>query len=720
MTSGLYDAAGHPNGNPKAGAPSKGVDDYLKALRRRLWLVALVTVLAGGAGTVFTFYQKPVYWASSRILIEPPQTIVQGLNDDGRRGSDASQNFFSTRIEMITSRQIAERVLQALQLSEWDELNGVEDPVGELLGWISVKPVKNSNLVDVGIEGGDPQLVAKIVNSTVEEFMRYEQESLREFNQSGRARIDSELRALGQELHGARQKLNDFHKIHQDFLLDGQSVEAAHLAILEEAKAEANLKVDAAKREVERFQALREAGVSWHLPESIQKIEEVRTQIRRIDDELEYQKSVIRPERYDRDIAIRRMRDKRDELQRSIEKIGAEDADFELQRLKQEVEFAEFDAQHLEDLAKQQRRVVLAQQDDQNSLQELKSDFTRIASLSDFMERRRGEIEVEQGLVSPRIQVIDRAEPPRVPIRPIKYIQIPLIVAGSVMLGCLLVVGLEFANRRIREPEHLMDCLDWPLLGVIPRVSRRSLVDRKGVLRPASEQPGTQVCEAFRNLRTGVLGAEDEEGLRTLLVASPSPGEGKTTVAANLATACARAGESVLLIDMDLRQPQADRLFSLEQNSAGLVQVLEDELPWEEVVVEARVANLSVLPTGNVEGAPLDILGTMEMFELLNDVSEKFDRVIIDGPALLGLADSRVVGRFADGVLLVVKAGMHDSRPILRLRQVLEHEGLRHVGVVFNATRFPHVDLPSSQLIAQSRPGVVRGSRKKQPTVEAA
>ena len=109
-------------------------------------------------------------------------------------------------------------------------------------------------------------------------------------------------------------------------------------------------------------------------------------------------------------------------------------------------------------------------------------------------------------------------------------------------------------------------------------------------------------------------------------------------------------------------------------------------------LLETDINNLYILPAGNVESVPADILGTVEMHDLINELAEKFDRVILDGPAILGLADARAVGRFVDGVLLVMRAGSHDSRPLSRVRQLFAHEGLRPAGIVFNGFRERHED----------------------------
>jgi Mrp family chromosome partitioning ATPase len=125
----------------------------------------------------------------------------------------------------------------------------------------------------------------------------------------------------------------------------------------------------------------------------------------------------------------------------------------------------------------------------------------------------------------------------------------------------------------------------------------------------------------------------------------------------------------------------------------GLVDVLEGQVPWQRALVDTEIANLSVMPTGTTEDVPLDMLGTVEMHDLLGELSEKFDRVILDGPAILGLADARAVGRFVDGVLLVMRANSYDSRPLARIRELFVQEGLQPAGIVFNGLREHHEDL---------------------------
>ena len=160
-----------------------------------------------------------------------------------------------------------------------------------------------------------------------------------------------------------------------------------------------------------------------------------------------------------------------------------------------------------------------------------------------------------------------------------------------------------------------------------------------------------------------------------LLVTSAKAGEGKSTTALNLAATCARAGERTLLLDVDLRRPSLGGVFIDEDPDAeihGLVDVLRGELPWQRTVRHTELPNLDFIPTGDTRSIPIEILGTLELRQLLVALSHHYDRVILDGPAVLGLADCRVLGRIVDSSLLVVRSGAMQLITLHRAKAMLE------------------------------------------------
>jgi capsular exopolysaccharide synthesis family protein len=205
--------------------------------------------------------------------------------------------------------------------------------------------------------------------------------------------------------------------------------------------------------------------------------------------------------------------------------------------------------------------------------------------------------------------------------------------------------------------------------------------------------PDSLEADAFRNVRASLLGVADRTGpIITLLVTSAKAGEGKSTAALNLAATCAKAGERTLLLDIDLRRPSLGDVFSEEDDGdddddpkRGLVDVLRGKLPWQRTVRRTPIANLDFIPTGDTFEIPIEILGTRELRQLILALSHHYDRVILDGPAVLGLADCLVLGRVVDSTLLVVRSGAHQLTTLYRAKGMLEQARVPIAGVVFNS-----------------------------------
>jgi len=223
---------------------------------------------------------------------------------------------------------------------------------------------------------------------------------------------------------------------------------------------------------------------------------------------------------------------------------------------------------------------------------------------------------------------------------------------------------------------------------VVPRIPRTALTHRGGHLW-TSAAPDSTAADAFRNVRAGLLGAADRGGpIVSLLVTSAKAGDGKSTAALNLAAACARAGERTLLLDVDLRRPTLDEVFPAddgdEDGRLGLVDVLKGSVPWQATLRRTDLHNLDFIPTGDPREVPIEILGTLELRQLLTALTHHYDRVILDGPAILGMADCRVLGRMVDAAVLVVRSGAHQTVTLQRAKAVLEQSHVEIAGVVVN------------------------------------
>ncbi|MDN5293587.1 MAG: protein-tyrosine kinase [Eubacteriales bacterium] len=194
--------------------------------------------------------------------------------------------------------------------------------------------------------------------------------------------------------------------------------------------------------------------------------------------------------------------------------------------------------------------------------------------------------------------------------------------------------------------------------------------------------PKSPVAEAYRTLRTNIQFSSLDRPLKTIVVTSAGPGEGKSTIVANFAITLAQAGQRVILVDCDLRKPRLHKLFGISRN--GLTNVLVGNLPIEEVLWPTAVPGLLLIPSGPLPPNPAELLGSQKMQNFIEQVSKMGDIVLFDTPPVIAVTDAALLASRVDGVLLVLRAGEVDRRMALQAKEALENARARIIGVVLN------------------------------------
>jgi capsular exopolysaccharide synthesis family protein len=329
----------------------------------------------------------------------------------------------------------------------------------------------------------------------------------------------------------------------------------------------------------------------------------------------------------------------------------------------------------------------------------------RVDALANMGDELRGDFQrarMAEAVEAGDIDVVALAPLPSTPLLNTAVLKVALGLFLGLALGLVVAYVLEALNTSIRRPEDLEAVLHVPGLAVIPRITsgsrgaqshfRRLLGSGKSA-RPVVGSPltGNQTfsigIEAFRNLRTGLIWSDGGEALRTLVVTSAAPGEGKTLTAANLAVTLAYDGLRVLLVDCDIRRPRVHSLFQLPR-APGLMELLrasgDPDAPQPQAIRETPVARLSVLTCGALPVNAANLLSGTRMRVLLGELQEQFDIIVLDTPPVLATADASIVASLTDGVLLVVRAGTTDRNAARRAYQQLANVGARVVGTVLN------------------------------------
>lgn len=209
---------------------------------------------------------------------------------------------------------------------------------------------------------------------------------------------------------------------------------------------------------------------------------------------------------------------------------------------------------------------------------------------------------------------------------------------------------------------------------------RRSIND-SGLI--ASVNPESPISEVYRLLRTNINYSSSDQVLRTIMITSSQAGEGKTTTISNLAVTYAQEGKNVLLIDMDMRKPSLHRIFS-QSNRQGLSTVLAGHINVQDVIQETMVSQLSLIPSGPMLGNPSDMIDSLAMRELLEQLGQQYDVILIDSPPVLAVTDSVIISTLCDGVIMVVASGKVKKNQLRKAKEQLDHVNARMLGIVVN------------------------------------
>ena len=312
-----------------------------------------------------------------------------------------------------------------------------------------------------------------------------------------------------------------------------------------------------------------------------------------------------------------------------------------------------------------------------------------------------------------RFNNIRIAEQPIVGKNPVKP-RVPLNLAIGLVLGLVLGGGTAFArgyfDQTIRSPAELESELGLPFLGILPSLSDRAksggyhsrrhrhggqnqhgstVPDEMNMELIAHTLPTSHAAECARVIRTSLTFSSPDKPYRRILVTSGSPSEGKTTVAVSLSIAFAQAGQKVLILDADLRRARMHRVFRCP-NADGVSTALQDSAALERALIQTKVPNLTLLPGGPHVPNPAEILQSDRFDQLLEELSSRFDRIIIDSPPVLAVTDATILSSRVDASVLVVRVGRSKLNAMRQaLRKLQEVTTTPIAGVVLNALEPP-------------------------------
>lgn len=652
--------------------------DLWRILVRRKWMVLTFFLIVATAGITASFLMTPIYRAGVTILIDRELPKVVEYEDIAPVESAASrEEFYQTQYGLLKSRSLAKRVFEKLSLARhpvfaadqdpsllgrlksflknlWMEqapsaAGGTEKLIDQFQEGLMVDPVKNSRLVKVYYDSPDPKLSAQVVKTLAQVFISANLERRYDATAHARGFLKDRLLQAKARLEETEQKLVEYANNHDIINFD----ESQPLVAQELEDASASLA--AAQEERAKSEALyqqMQKTASQGLPQVLQSsmIQLLKESLAKLEGEYGENLLVYKPD-YPK---MKQLREQMDKLQAKID----EEVDNVRAAIRSNYEAAMALESLLAERVKAAKEEIkdLAQRSIQYQVLARETDTSR--QLYEGLLQRYKEIGVAGGVGLNNISVVD---PVKIPLEPHKP-SLKLNALLSMILGLFGGIGLAFLfehlDDTLKQSEEMERILELPTLGLIPLFNNQNKALSRGTALAlvSTEDKRSAFAEAYRSVRTALQFSTPKGAPKSLLVVSAGKGEGKSTTAASLAIHFAQAGEKVLLVDADLRNPSLHRVLEAD-NSLGLTHHLAGEATPVEISQPTTVPNLFLITAGPLPPDPAGLLGSAKMMSLLSTAKEKFDHVILDGPPVLGLADALILGNLVEGALFVVSAG---------------------------------------------------------------
>jgi len=326
-------------------------------------------------------------------------------------------------------------------------------------------------------------------------------------------------------------------------------------------------------------------------------------------------------------------------------------------------------------------------------LAKIQREYEIAENIYQMLSKKYEDIRIEEAGKLGNVRIVESAHKPKFPIKPKKKLTIVLALVIGIGFGFSGVIVLEFFDTTIKTEDDIRDFTELPVIGSIPMIKKtgRKKIGRRSEILNISERlitkakPRSTVSESFRTLRTALEFSHRDKGIKSVVITSSIPWEGKSTISVNLAITSAKMGIKTILLDGDLRKPVISKIFGVQNHTFGLTEILGNNSTLEESIKPTDVGNLFILPAGPMVPNPAEFLTTEGIQKIMKFLHQHFDYVVIDSPPLLPVSDAILLGSVADGILITVRAAYTKRDALQKAIARLSNINEKIIGTVINA-----------------------------------
>lgn len=706
--------------------------------RRRVRLFGAIAALVFLAAIFITFTATPMYTATANVMLDTRQEQVVNV-EAVLSGLPADSSVVDTEVEILKSRRLAERVVNALQLSQDPEFNselappsvlsnikdsvlGVissakprdipDDPVAQqkaqerivdaVLGRLSVRRAGLTYVINVSFESESPTKAATIANKFAELYLLEQLEAKFDATQQANSWLNSRLEGLRQQVLSDEAAVQNYRIANNLLSAAGTNLTETEISNYNQSLAEARAQVaeDEARLSTARGQLARgssgdDLGEALSSP-VIQQLRQQRATVSAKVADLQGRYGERHPEML---TANRQLTDIDAQIQAEIQRI--------ISNLEAQVQVSRQRAAAIGGSLSNARGTLVGNNQAQVRLNELERTAEASRTLYESYLNRYKETSSQQGIEQSDARVVSSATIPTGQSSP----KVPLNLALGLVLamGCGLgaVVLAEMLDSGLATAEDVEHRLEVSYLGAVPLLASVAEGKMGSPIDYVIDKPLSSFAEAFRNLRASVIYSRLGEPVKVVAITSSLPGEGKTTTSVCLARSAAQQGLKVILVDCDLRRRSVNRLFGAEPTK-GLIEVLAGEASLDEVLTTDQVTGARLLPLAKSSMTPKDVFGSAAMDRLLEELRRTYDLVILDTAPVLPVADTRVLAPKADVVVFLAHWRKTPQHAIEAAFRLLSGTGAHLAGVALT-----QVDMKQQAKYGYGDPGYYYAEYKK-------
>ncbi len=660
----------------RAAAETFHLRDYWKVVSQGRYTILSVLAAVLGITLVRVLLATPIYQATAVIEIKPEaKRILPGqehyLGAEGG-GWIAEEKYFNTQLEVLKSRDVAEKTLRRLHLEKHPLFAKGPDPIGAFQHRIEIKPRIETRLVSVSMTGPNAREVSEWVNTLADVYVRRNidqavssfQGILDEINRGlatsrasiGQADVERMQLAASRDLYVPENQ---------------QDVLKHNLQAYNDELTKVNVEIGSLSAELTSLDTVRDShGDYTTLPRINQDPVMVDLTSQKLVVERELQRLALekKPQHPDYLAKAKDLEKINQRIEGQIERMA--------EKLKTQYTLAVSNKAYLERQIRQTQEESFRVQQATSSYSLLKTDAESKRRVYDLVHETMERISIGAQLIAlnNNVAVLDRAIEPRSPIHPKKFIAFLVGGVFGLLFGVTLVLFLDYLDNTIRTPDDIEQYLGLGVLAIVPRVRGEGSLPAR---------------EAYQSLRTSILFSSHNREKRVVLLTSAGAQEGKSSTTAALVRTLATNGERVVLLDCDLRRPTQHNHMGVPREPGLSNYVFEGaDNDYARYLASTDIPTLKVLPCGAIPPSPPELIGSQKFRSLVQSLKASFDWVIMDSPPIANLTDAIVLASLADMVAFIVKHNENDRDLIRRCLKQLRDVHANVIGAVLNDVDF--------------------------------